>query len=121
LVSGLATILFSAIRSALYAGTPCRKEHLRQCLADPHCRKRGQKQKDQIQAQRTFDRRTGELNGSLSGSARFTSLLPIMENTRFFTVKQRYWPQGVSVDFKMQAHRAGTARKFRILIGSFLK
>jgi hypothetical protein len=26
----------------------------------------------QIQAQRTFDRRTGELNGSLSGSARFT-------------------------------------------------
>ena len=36
-----------------------------------HCRKRGQKQEDQIQVQRTFDRRTGELNGSLSGFARF--------------------------------------------------
>jgi hypothetical protein len=33
------------------------------------------KQKDQIQVQRTFDRRTGELNGLLSGSARFISLL----------------------------------------------
>jgi hypothetical protein len=31
--------------------------------------------KDQIQAQRTFDRRSGELNGSLSGSARFTLLV----------------------------------------------
>jgi hypothetical protein len=30
---------------------------------------------DQGEAQRTFDRRTGELNGSLPGSARFTSLL----------------------------------------------
>jgi hypothetical protein len=29
----------------------------------------------QIQVQRTFDRRTGEPNGSLSGSARFTMLL----------------------------------------------
>jgi hypothetical protein len=48
-----------------------------------HCRKRGQNQEDQIQAQRTFDRRTCELNGSLSGSAPFTSLLTIMENARF--------------------------------------
>jgi len=48
-----------------------------------HCRKRGQNQEDQIQAQRTFDRRTGELNGSLSGSARFTLLLALMENARF--------------------------------------
>jgi hypothetical protein len=39
-----------------------------------HCRKRGQKQKGQIQVQRTFDRRTGELNGSLSGSARWFTL-----------------------------------------------
>ncbi|MGO8678994.1 MAG: serine protease [Limisphaerales bacterium] len=39
-------------------------------------RKRGQKQEDQIQAQRTSDRRTGELNGSLSGSARSILLLP---------------------------------------------
>jgi hypothetical protein len=30
---------------------------------------------NQVQVQRAFDRRTGELNGSLSGSARFT-LLP---------------------------------------------
>jgi hypothetical protein len=30
---------------------------------------------EQIQSQRTFDRRTGELNGSLSGSARFIVLL----------------------------------------------
>src|SRR4051794_30220753 len=50
------------------------------CLPDW---KRGQKQEDQIQVQRTFDRRTGELNGSLSGSARFTSLLTIMKNARF--------------------------------------
>jgi len=35
------------------------------------------------QVQRTFDRRTGELNGSLSGSARFTVLLTIMENAQF--------------------------------------
>jgi len=39
------------------------------------CREGGQNQENQIQVQRTFDRRTGELNGSLSGSARFTSLL----------------------------------------------
>jgi hypothetical protein len=48
-----------------------------------HCRKRGQKQEEQIQVRRTFDRRTGELNGSLSGSARFISLLTVMENPRF--------------------------------------
>jgi uncharacterized membrane protein len=36
---------------------------------------RGQKQEEQIQTQQTFDRRTGELNGSLSGSARFIVLL----------------------------------------------
>ena len=35
--------------------------------------------KDQIQVQRTFDRRTGELNGSLSGSARST-LLPSVDS-----------------------------------------
>ena len=40
-------------------------------------------QKDLIQVQRTFGRRTGELNGSLSGSARFISLLTIMEDARF--------------------------------------
>jgi hypothetical protein len=36
-----------------------------------------------IEAQQAFDRRTGELNGSLSGSARFTSQLTIMKYTRF--------------------------------------
>jgi hypothetical protein len=36
---------------------------------------KGIKTKKQIQVQRTFDRRTGELIGSLSGSARFTLLL----------------------------------------------
>jgi hypothetical protein len=30
-----------------------------------------------------LDRRIGELNGSLSGSARFISLLTIMDNARF--------------------------------------
>jgi hypothetical protein len=39
-----------------------------------HTRKR-KKQAGQIRDQRTFDRRTGELKGSLSGSARFTLLL----------------------------------------------
>jgi hypothetical protein len=43
-------------------------------------RKGGQKQEDQIQVQRTFNRRTGDLNGSLSGSARFTLLLKIMDS-----------------------------------------
>jgi hypothetical protein len=49
--------------------------------------KRGQKQKDQIQVQRTFDRRTGELNGSLSGSARFISLLTVHGKRSIFEVK----------------------------------
>jgi hypothetical protein len=39
------------------------------------------------QAQPTFNRRTGDLNGSLSGSARFISLL--MVTARFFCMNQR--------------------------------
>jgi hypothetical protein len=35
----------------------------------------GRRIKTKKQIQRTFDRRTGEMNGSLSGSARFTLLL----------------------------------------------
>jgi hypothetical protein len=38
-------------------------------------RKRGKKQEEQSPAQRTFDRRTGELNSPLSGSARSILLL----------------------------------------------
>ena len=41
------------------------------------CRKRGQKQKDQIQVQRTFDRRTGELNASLGIRFAFLGVLAI--------------------------------------------
>ena len=54
----------------------------------PHRRKRGQKQRDQIQAQRIFDRRTGELNGSLFGSACFTlmSAFNRRRDTPLFTV-----------------------------------
>jgi hypothetical protein len=44
------------------------------------------KTKDQIQVQRKFDRRTGELNGSLSGSARFISLLKDYGKPSIFTV-----------------------------------
>jgi uncharacterized protein YdaU (DUF1376 family) len=40
-------------------------------------RKRGQKQKEQIQAQRTFDRRTGNLNGLATDSARFSLQLTV--------------------------------------------
>jgi len=50
-----------------------------------------ERQKGQIQAQRTLDRRTGELNGSLSGSARFTLLPTIMKNARF-------WPRIGHID-----------------------
>ena len=45
---------------------------------------RGQKQEAQIQVQRTFGRRTGELNGSLSGSARFSLLLTHYGNRWIF-------------------------------------
>jgi DNA replication protein DnaC len=55
-----------------------------------HCRKGGQKQEEKIQAQRTFDRRTGELNGSLSGSARFTLLLTDYGNRSIFAVNHPY-------------------------------
>jgi hypothetical protein len=42
------------------------------------------------QAQRTFDRETGKLNGSLSGSARFTSLLTHYGKRLIFTANESY-------------------------------
>jgi hypothetical protein len=42
----------------------------------------------QIQAQRTFDSRTGGLNGSLSGSARFTLLLTDYGKRSIFTANR---------------------------------
>jgi len=42
----------------------------------------------QIQILRTFDRRTGELNGSLSGSARFTLLLTDYGQHSIFAANQ---------------------------------
>jgi len=59
-----------------------------------HCRKRGQKQEDQIQAQRTFDRRTGELNGSLSGSVVFISLPTVYGKHSIFARNRPCCPGG---------------------------
>ncbi|MGC9943699.1 MAG: hypothetical protein ABSE48_17880 [Verrucomicrobiota bacterium] len=52
--------------------------------------KEAKKNEDQIQARRTFDRRTGELNGSLSGSARFISLLTFYGKRSIFATSRRY-------------------------------
>jgi hypothetical protein len=41
-----------------------------------------QRQISVARSQRTLDRRTGELNGSLSGSAYFTLPLAIMDNAQ---------------------------------------
>jgi predicted RNA binding protein YcfA (HicA-like mRNA interferase family) len=45
------------------------------------------RQEEQIQPQRTFVRRTGELNGSLSGSARSTLLLIVMNASTIWAVR----------------------------------
>jgi len=54
-------------------------------------------QEDQIHVQRTFDRRTGELNGSLSGSARFTLLLADYGKRSIFAVNHPYCRYGSSL------------------------
>jgi hypothetical protein len=44
----------------------------------------------------------GELNGSLSGSARFTLLLTDYGTRSIFSAKRPSWPHGVSADLKIQ-------------------
>lgn len=46
------------------------------------------------EVKRTFGRRTGELNGALSGSASFNSLLTITEKRSIFAVNRPYLPHG---------------------------
>src|SRR5580658_7025169 len=58
-------------------------ERLWKALDFHRARKGGQKQEDQIQVQRTFDRRTGELNGSLSVLLVLLRCRTIMESARF--------------------------------------
>jgi len=81
-------------RAQLPAQRPCR-----------HCREGGQKQKGQIQVQRTFDRRTGELNGSLSGSARFTSLLADYGKRSIFTMNRANAARGLDFVFQKENRR----------------
>jgi hypothetical protein len=47
------------------------------------------KQEDQSQVRRPFDRRTGELNGSIFGSARFTLLLTDYEKCSIFAANPK--------------------------------
>jgi hypothetical protein len=63
-------------------------------------------QEDQIHVQRTFDRRTGELNGSLSGLARFIVLLTDYGQRSIFATNRPCWPQGANADLIMQKDRA---------------
>jgi four helix bundle protein len=53
--------------------------------------KEDKNKKDQIQVQRTFDRRTGELNGSLSASARFTLLPTDYGHRSIFAANRPHW------------------------------
>ena len=57
--------------------------------------------KDQIQVRQTFDRRTGEPNGSLSGSARFTLLLTHYGQRSIFARNRPYWSNWVGAEVKM--------------------
>jgi hypothetical protein len=66
----------------------------------------GLRGEDQIEAQRTFDRRTGWLNGSLSGSARSTLLLTDYGQRSIFATNRPCWPHGANADLKMQKDRA---------------
>jgi hypothetical protein len=54
------------------------------------CRKRGVKQKDQSEAQRTFDRRTGEPNESLSDAAPIALPLTGYRQRWIFVANQPY-------------------------------
>src|SRR5580658_2532538 len=64
-------------------------ERLWKALDFHRARKGGQKQEDQIQVQRTFDRRTGELNGSLSVLLVLLRCRTIMESARFSPSSER--------------------------------
>jgi hypothetical protein len=46
----------------------------------------------------SFERRTRDLNGSLSGSARFTSLLTDFGIRSIFAANRPYWPHAQSQD-----------------------
>jgi hypothetical protein len=77
--------------------------------------KEDKNKKDQIQVQRTFDRRTGELNGSLSGSARFTSLLTAYGKCSIFTSNRPYWPQHFHLQNWLELRSAGARMLMRCL------
>jgi hypothetical protein len=65
-----------------------------------------QKQEEQIQTQRTRDRRTGEMNVSLSGSARLIVLLTDYGQRSILATNRPCWPRGANADLKMQKDRA---------------
>jgi hypothetical protein len=71
--------------------------------------------KPATKTQRTFDRTTGELNGSLSGSARFTSLLLDHGKRSVFAANRLFWAHGVHADLKMQMAQSSAARETGLL------
>jgi hypothetical protein len=63
-----------------------------------------------VSALRAFDRRTGELNGSLSGSARFTSLFYDYGKRSAFVAKRSHQPHGFGTSLECGRIRR-TSRK----------